>query len=148
MATSSSLPHCAHLVFAHLTHLYRKARCLFPAAGLVLEGRREPRPEPVIQLPGQGWRRMPREPARLARAPPMVGQADAHRWRPQRAALPQAFRRHHHVGETDPAPERPPVAQAAPGPTPGAAPEGRSQATQGAILAFPTRCLEPLPALP
>src|SRR5205085_11076741 len=44
--------------------------------------------------------------------------------------------RHHKVVEADHEPDLPPVAPAAPGQTPGTAPQGGDQPTQGAIPAF------------
>jgi hypothetical protein len=58
---------------------------------------------------------MHRQPDILAIAPHMVGQADSHRWRTQRAALPQAFMGQDKVVETDHEPDFAPVAEAAPG---------------------------------
>ena len=66
----------------------------------------------------------------------MIGQSNCHRWGARRTALAQAFMRQHKVVQADHEPDLPPVARAAPGQTPGAAPQGRHQPTQGAIPAF------------
>ena len=54
--------HGVRLFLMHLTSLRGRERGLCPAAGLVLDGRREQLPEPVIQLLGQGWVGMHWEP--------------------------------------------------------------------------------------
>ena len=87
---------------------------LFPAAGLVLQGRREQMLHPILKLLMQGWVSMHREPDILSRAPPMVGQAKGHCWRARYAALAQALVQHHKVVEADQEPNLSPVAGAIP----------------------------------
>src|SRR5205823_9654167 len=69
-------------------------------------------------------------------APNMIGQTYRHGWGAWRAPLAQALMRHHKVVEADHEPDLPAVARAAPGQTPGTAPQGRDQPTPGAIPAF------------
>jgi len=59
-------------------------------------------------------------------APKMVCQTYSHCWGAWRAPLAQALLRYHKVGEADHEPDLPPVARAAPGQTPRAAPQGCS----------------------
>src|SRR5256885_419589 len=73
----------------------------------------------------------------------MVGQTDGHRWGTPRPALAQTFMGHHEeVVETDHEPEPSPVADPAPGQTPGAASQRRHQAAQCAIPPFHEGCLD------
>ena len=76
------------------------------------------------------------QPNILPIAPDMVGQTDGHGWSTRCAPLAQAFMRQHKVVQADHEPDFPPVTRTAPGQTPGAAPQGRHQPTQGAIPAF------------
>jgi hypothetical protein len=121
---------------------------LGPASGLVLESRGQQPCNPFIHLLGENWIGMYWNPDILPRAPDMIGQTERHRWCAWRATLPQALVWHHKVGETDHEPDLPPVAEAAPGQTPGTASQGRDQAAQGAIPAFHQRGLDRLPELP
>jgi hypothetical protein len=79
--------------------------------------------------------------------PDMVGQTHGHRWGAWRATLAQALLRPHNIVQADQEPDLPPEARAAPGPTPGAAPQGGDEPTQGAIPAFPTGRLDRRAAL-
>jgi hypothetical protein len=82
---------------------------------------------PFVYLLGEAWGGMHWQPDILAIAPDMVGQPDSHRWRTRRATLAQALVGHHKVVEANHEPDLPPVASAAPGQTPGTAPQGRHQ---------------------
>src|SRR5438105_2847594 len=75
---------------------------------------------------------MPWQPDILPRAPPRVAQPSGHGWGAWRAPLAQTLLRHHTVGAAAHEPDLPPVAHAAPGQTPGTAPQGRDQPTHGA----------------
>jgi hypothetical protein len=91
---------------------------------------------------------MHRQPDILPIAPTMVGQTYGHRWGARRAPLAQALVRHHKVVEADHEPDLPPMTSAAPGQTPGAAPQGRDQPPQCAIPPFHKGCLDHLSKLP
>src|SRR5215475_1445178 len=111
-------------------------RCLFPSNRWVLESRGQQTCNPFGHLPGQDWIDMHWQPDILPIAPNMVGQTYGHGWGAWRAPLAQAFMGHHKVVQADHEPDLPPVARAAPGQTPGTAPQGRDQPTQGTIPAF------------
>jgi hypothetical protein len=78
----------------------------------------------------------------------MSGQSNGHRWDARRTALVQALVRHHKVGEADHKPALSPMAHAAPGQPPRAAPRGRDQPPQGAIPPFHKGCLDRLSEVP
>src|SRR5262252_917429 len=78
----------------------------------------------------------------------MVSQTDGHRWGTPRTALAQTFMGHHEVVETDHEPEPSPVADPAPGQTPGATAQRRYQAAQCAIPPFHEGCLDRRAELP
>ena len=86
-----------------------------PSMRLILESRGQQMCNPFVELPGEDWVGMHRQPDILPIAPHIVGQADSHRWRTLRAALPQAFMGQHKVVETDQEPDFAPVTAAAPG---------------------------------
>jgi len=110
--------------------------CLYPSNRLVLESRSQQTCNPFVHLLGQDWIGVHWQPDILPIAPNMVGQTSSHGWGAWRAPLAQALVRHHKVVQADHEPDFPPVARAAPGQTPGTAPQGRDQPTQGAIPAF------------
>jgi hypothetical protein len=88
------------------------------------------------------------QPDILPIAPDMVGQTYGHGWGTWRAPWAPALMRHHKVVQADHEPDLPPVARAAPGQTPGAAPQGRDQPPQGAIPPFHKGRLDRRPELP
>ena len=119
-----------------------------PASGLVLERRSQQACNPFVHLLGEDWICVHWQPDILPIAPYMVSQTYGHGWGAWCASLAQALMRHHKVVQADHEPDLPPVARAAPGQTPGAAPQGRNQPTQGAIPPFHKGCLDHLPELP
>src|SRR5437016_5424335 len=124
------------------------SRCLCPSHGLLLESWDQQICNPFVHLLGEDWSCMHWQPDILPIAPNMVGQTYGHCWGAWRAPLAQALMRHHKVVKAHHEPDLPPVARAAPGQTPSAAPQGRDQPTQGAIPAFHERCLDRLSELP
>ena len=119
-----------------------------PATELVLERRGQQTCNPFVHLLGEDWISMDWKPAILPLAPKMVCQPDGHCWGASRAPLAQALMRPHKVGQADHEPDLPPVARAAPGPTPGTPPQGRDEPTQGALPAFHAGGLDRLSELP
>src|SRR5262252_3157215 len=119
-----------------------------PSMRLIVESRGQQPCNPFVHLGGKDGVSMHWQPDILPIAPDMVGQTDGHRWGPQRATLPQALVWHHKVVETDHEPDLPPVAETAPGQTPGTASQRRYQTSQGTIPAFHKRGLDCLPELP
>src|SRR5205814_5531649 len=111
-------------------------RCLCPSKRLVLESRGQQTCKPFVHLLGQHWIGMHWQPDILPIAPNVIGQTYRHGWGAWRAPVAQALMRHHKVVEADHEPDLPAVARAAPGQTPGTAPQGRDQPTPGAIPAF------------
>src|SRR6266566_661588 len=111
-------------------------RCLCLSNGLVLESRGQQTCKPFIHLLGEDWIGMHWQPDIFPIAPYMVGQPYSHSWSAWRAPLAQALMWHHKVVEADDEPDFPAVARVAPGQTPGTAPQGRDQPTQGAIPTF------------
>src|SRR5215813_7414597 len=101
-----------------------------------------------LHLLYQGRIGMHWQPDVFPRAPYMVGQSYGHRWGAWCAALSQAFMGHHEVGEAHQKPEPSPVASAAPGQTPGAAPQGCYQPPQRPIPSFHEGCLDRRAELP
>src|SRR5262245_60852879 len=117
-------------------------RYLCPANRLVLESWGQQTCNSFVHLPSQDWIGMHWQPDILPIAPNMVGQTYSHGRSAWCAPLAQALMRHDKVVEADHKPDLPPVTRAAPGQTPGAAPQGRDQPTQGAIPAFHEGCLD------
>jgi hypothetical protein len=124
------------------------SRCLCSAPRLVPESRGQQLCHPLVHLLGESWISMHRKPDVLSIAPDVIGQTYGHRWSAQRAPLAQALMWHHKVVEADHDPDLPPVTSTAPGQTPGAAPQGRNQSSQGAIPAFHEGRLNRLSELP
>ena len=88
------------------------------------------------------------QPNILPIAPHMVSQTDGHRWGTPRMALAQTFMGHHEVGETDHEPAPAPMADPAPGQTPGAAAPRGHQTAPCAIPPFHEGCLDRRAELP
>src|SRR5437763_1477479 len=123
-------------------------RCLCSAPSLGLERWSQQLCSPFVHLLGEDGSGMHRQPDILLIAPDMVGQTNGHRWGAWHTTLASALMRHPNVVEADHEPDLPPVARAAPGQTPGPAPQGRDQPPQGAIPPFHQGRLDRLPELP
>ena len=118
-----------------------------PSMRLILESRGQQMCNPFVELPGEDWVGMHRQPDILPIAPDMVSQPDSHRWGARPVTLPQALVRHHKVVEADDEPDLASMASTAPRQTPRAPPQGRDQPTQGAIPPFHKGRLDRLPEL-
>jgi hypothetical protein len=123
-------------------------RCVCAPPRLVLKRWGQQSCSPCGHLRGEDGSGMPWQPDLLLIAPDMVGQTAGPRWGARRAPLAQALGRPHNVGEAAQAPALPPGARAAPGQTPGAAPQGCAPPPQGAIPPVHNGRLDRLPALP
>jgi hypothetical protein len=66
-----------------------------------LERRGQESLDPFVHLPCEDWVLMHWQPHILPIGPHMICQADRHRWGARRAALSQAFMRHHEIVEAD-----------------------------------------------
>ena len=118
-----------------------------PSRRLILQSRGQQMCNPFVELLGEDWVCMHRQPDILPIAPDMVSQPDGHRWGARPVTLPQALVRHHKVVEADDEPDLASMASTAPRQTPRAPPQGRDQPTQGAIPPFHKGRLDRLPEL-
>ena len=93
-----------------------------PARRLIRQSRGQQMCNPFVELLGEDWVGMHRQPDILPIAPDMISQPDGHRWGAPQATLSQALVRHHKVGEADYEPDLALMASAAPRQTPRAPP--------------------------
>ena len=119
-----------------------------PSRRLILESRGQQMCNACVELLGEDWVCMHRQPDILPIAPDMVSQPDGHRWGARPATLSQALVRHHKVVEADYEPDLALMASAAPRQTPSAPPQGRDQPRQCAIPPFHKGRLDRRPELP
>jgi hypothetical protein len=119
-----------------------------PARRLIRQSRGQQMCNPFVELLGEAWVCMHRQPDILPIAPNMVSQPDDHGRGAHHTPLSQALVRHYKVVEADEEPDPAPMASTAPRQTPRAPPQGCDQPTQGAIPPFHKGCLDRRPELP